>query len=301
MGCDISVSNLRKTYRDGREALKGVSFNIDKGVVASLMGPNGSGKTTTLQILAGVLRPSSGDVTVCGYDVWGSGWEAARRLIGFSPQDPPFPPRLTSMEALIVLSSLLGLEPGYVKRKARMLLDELGFGGIEGVRVARLSGGQRKALSIVLALLGEPEVVILDEPASGLDPNARARLWSSVSKLLKGTTVVFSTHDPSEAEEASTLTIIMHRGSVAAMGSPGDLIKRYAPKPRVRVWASSHPESLKPRRTTPGFAEFIVDSERGVVDVVSEYASSGIHVDKVELARPSLREVYFEVTGEDIE
>ena len=302
MGCTVEAVGLRKVYRAGFEAVKGVSLRVGAGETASLMGPNGSGKTTTLQRIAGVLSPTAGVVRVCGYDVWGDGWERARSLVGFAPQDPPFPRSLTGLEALEVLAGLFGVGRAGVRSDAGMLLEELGFPGLLGVRVSRMSGGQRRALTIVLALLGEPEVLVLDEPSSGLDPRARERLWGSISKLMRGRTVLFSTHDPGEAEEVSTATFIFHRGRVAAAGRPKELIERYAPRARVRVWSSSPPPpSLRARRSSGGFAEFEVESERDVAAIVAAYAEAGLPVERVELVRPGLREVFFEVTGEELE
>jgi ABC-2 type transport system ATP-binding protein len=302
LGCDVAVEGLEKVYPGGVWALRGVSFRVSRGERFAVMGPNGSGKTTLLQAVAGVTRPTRGRVYVCGYEVWGEGWVRARSLVGFAPQEPPLPRRLTVIEALEVLGGLLGLGLRSVRREAERILEELGLPREAlRVRVGRLSGGQVRRVSIALALLGEPEVVVLDEPGSGLDPSAKRRLWRDAGGLLRGRTVLFSTHDPVEAEEAPDRVAILHRGVLAALGRPQELIERHAPGLRVRVWAPRHPSTLKPRRLGRGFAEYAVESERDVAAVVGAYAEEGVAVERVEVARPGLREVFFEVTGEPLD
>ncbi len=301
MGCEVLLEDVRKVYSGGLEALRGISLRVSPGEKLAIMGPNGSGKTTLLQVLAGVTRPSGGRVEVCDFEVWGDGWAKARELIGFSPQEPPFNPRLSVIENLVVLGGLMGIPRGTAAREARRLLRELGLEGLEGVKVARLSGGQRRRAAVALALLPDPEVVILDEPGSGLDPAAKRRLWEDAGGLLKGRTVVFSTHDPLEAEEAPDMVAIISRGLIAAVGRPRELIERYSPRPRVRVWAPKRPADLKPVREAAGFAEYEVEGSWEIPRILSAYAEEGVEVSRAELVRPGLREVFFEVTGEEFE
>ncbi len=300
MPCPVSVRGLYKVYRGGFEALRGVDLDVSPGERLAVMGPNGSGKTTLLQAIAGVTRPTRGRVEVCGYDVWGSGWAEARERIGFSPQEPPLPRRLTVIEALEVLGGLLGLSRGEARRRARALLSDLGLSGKAGVRVARLSGGEARRVAIALALLPDPDVVVLDEPGSGLDPSAKRALWDDASGLLKGRTVIFSTHDPLEAEEASDRVAIMHRGRIAAIGDPPGLIERYAPGLRVRVWAPRLPEGLRPVRSSGGFYEFRASSGAEAREILDAFEAAGIEVRRAEVSRSGLREVFFEVTGEEL-
>jgi len=301
MGCLVEARDLWKVYRGGVEAVRGFTGSFGPGRTA-IMGPNGSGKSTLLAMLAGVLKPSRGRVLVCGHDPWGRGWAEARSLTGYAPQDPPLPRAVTALEALTVLGGLMGLPLGEARREASLVMEELGLSGLAGVKVTRLSGGQRRRLGVAAALMGSPEVVLLDEPSSGLDPAARARLWRALGRLASGATIVFTTHDPVEAEEEAGEVVVMHRGRALARGSPRELIERYAPRPRVRVWGSGVPRGLKPRRLLgDGAAEFEVESERGVAEVVSAYAAEGVTVYRVEVARPGLREVFLELAGEELE
>ncbi|BAA80547.2 ABC transporter, ATP binding protein [Aeropyrum pernix K1] len=300
MGCTVEARGLRKRF-GGRTAVAGVSFSVGDGERACIMGPNGSGKTTLLRMVSGVLRPSGGSVRVCGYDVWGDGWREARGLIGFAPQDPPMARRMTGAEYITVVGGLLGLSPGVARREARRVLEMLGFEDVLGRVVARLSGGQRRALGIALALASNPEVVVLDEPGSGLDVRARESLWASLRKAFKGRTVLFSSHDPQEAEAESDRVLIMHRGRLAAWGKPRELIQRYAPKPRVRVWADRAPDGLEPVHTGPGFSDYLIEAPGDVARIASAYSGAGILVERIEVLKPSLREVFFAVTGEEMD
>ena len=300
MGCVVEARDLWKVYRGGVEAVRGFTGSFAPGFTA-VMGPNGSGKSTLLAMLAGVLRPSRGRVLVCGRDPWGGGWGEARSLVGYAPQDPPLPRAVTALEALTVLGGLMGLPLGEVRREALAVMEELGLRGLAGVKVSRLSGGQRRRLGVALALMGSPEVVLLDEPSSGLDPAARERLWRSLRRLASGATVVFTTHDPVEAEEEAGEVVIMHRGRQLARGPPRELVERYAPRPRVRVWASRVPRGLRPRRLLGGgAAEYEVSPEAGVSEIVAAYEAEGIEVSRVEVARPGLREVFLELAGEEL-
>ncbi|HIC98959.1 MAG TPA: hypothetical protein EYP08_04795, partial [Pyrodictiaceae archaeon] len=144
-------------------------------------------------------------------------------------------------------------------------------------------------------------VLLLDEPGSGLDPRARDRLLETLRRLAtRGMTIVFTTHDPGEAELADRVAV-MHMGKVVIEGAPRELIARYAPKPRVRVKAPRHPSSLKARRLVAGLAEYEVEDEREAGLVAKVYSDEGIPIEWPELARPGLREVFYEVTGERLE
>jgi ABC-type multidrug transport system ATPase subunit len=230
----VEARGLRKVYPDGTVAVDGVDLEAGRGVTV-LMGPNGSGKTTTLMMIAGALMPGGGVVRVCGHDMWRGDWARPRSCVGFAPQNMPFREKLTVIENLTWYGMIRGLGPGEARRRGRRLLEEVGLEGVEGRKVAQLSGGMRRRLAIAAALIGDPEVVILDEPTSGLDPAARRRLWGLLGRLAKDRAVVASTHIPEEAEEHADIVYIFHRGRVAARGRPGELVERHAPLSRIVV------------------------------------------------------------------
>ena len=299
----VEARGLRKVYPDGTVAVDGVDLEAGRGITV-LMGPNGSGKTTTLMMVAGALKPSSGTVRVCGYDMWGGDWSRPRACVGFSPQNAPFREKLTSIENLVWYGLIRGIPLGEARRRARRLLELVGLEGASRKKVAELSGGMRRRLSIAAALMGEPEVLILDEPTSGLDPAARARLWELLRRLARERAVIASTHIPEEAEEHADTVYIFHRGRVAASGRPGDLVRRHAPKARIVVEGSrlSSPPTvegatlLAASETQASYATS--DPDTVLPRLVEALLAGGARVVKVEVRRPGLAEVFLALTGE---
>ncbi|MEB3860797.1 MAG: ABC transporter ATP-binding protein [Desulfurococcales archaeon] len=300
MGCIVRGRGLYKEYPGGVLAVKGVDLEARPGKTA-LMGPNGSGKTTTLSMLAGALKPSRGEVEVCGLNLWGREWLEARRKIGFAPQDMPFRDKLTGRENLVWHGLLRGLSLGEASRRARRLGEELGMSSYLDRRVATYSGGMRRRLSIAAALMGEPEVLILDEPTSGLDPGAREELWGLIESRLRDLTIVFSTHLGEEAERHADIVYLFSRGRVAAWGRPGELIERYAPRPRIVLYLQEDAEPLeidgmRPQVLGPGVVSYTVDDPgMGMRAAIDAYTLRGVAVERVEVRRPSLEEVFLAV------
>ncbi len=300
MGCTVTGRGLYKEYPGGVVAVRGVDLEARPGKTA-LMGPNGSGKTTTLSMLAGALKPSKGEVEVCGLNLWGREWLKARRRIGFAPQNMPFRDKLSGRENLVWHGLLRGLSLGEASRRARRLGEELGMGEYLDRRVATYSGGMRRRLSIAAALMGEPEVLILDEPTSGLDPGAREELWGLIEARLRGLTIIFSTHLGEEAERHADIVYLFSRGRVAARGRPGELVERYAPKPRIVLYLQGDVEPLeidgmKPQVLGPGVVSYMVDDPSlGMRAAIDAYTLKGVAVEKVEVRKPSLEEVFLAV------
>lgn len=288
--------------------MRGVSFRAGEGFT-SIMGPNGSGKTTVLSMVAGALKPSRGSIRVCGLDVWGEESEAvrARRLIGFAPQDMPFKERLTGFENLVIMGMLRGMGFLESRREARRVLELVGLAEHGDRRVVTYSGGMRRRLAIASSIIHEPEVLVLDEPSSGLDPVAREEIWSLIERVGAGRVVVYSTHISQEAEAHSGNVLIFHGGRVVAEGAPVELIRRYAPKPRVIV---VH-EPLSELPVIDGLRGQAIDETTSVYEVedasawlprvIEGFISLGVQVERVEVRRPGLEEVYFRVTGSRLE
>lgn len=289
-------------------AVDSVSITANKEILA-IMGPNGSGKTTLLSMLSGALRPSSGRIYVKGIDLWGSGdeMERARRYIGFSPQNTIFERSLTGYENLVWIGMARGLGIRDSRRRARELIEALGLADHANKPVSKYSGGMLKRLSIASALIHDPEVIILDEPGSGLDPSALQDLWSLLLKMARDRTIIYSTHNPYEAERYSTRVLIMHRGRVVVSGSASELIERYAPKPLIAIYL---PEGVEPL-DLEGFqgvdrGKMVAlyearDPGSGLGAIVAAYIAKGYTPERVEVRRPGLGEVFLRVTGEAME
>ncbi len=228
---DITAENVTKRF-GSLVAVDSVSITADKEIIA-IMGPNGSGKTTLLSILGGALKPLSGKVYVKGIDLWGSRDEMvrARRYIGYAPQNILFRSRLSGLENLVWIGMMRGLGYRDARRRARELIERLELEDHMDRPVEKYSGGMIRRLSIASALIHDPEVLVLDEPSSGLDPRALESLWSLLLRVASGKTLIYSTHNPYEAEKFSSRVLMMHRGRIVASGLLRSLSEYIAPAP----------------------------------------------------------------------
>lgn len=216
----LSVRGLRGGYRK-RTVLQGVDFDVAQGEIFGLLGPNGAGKTTTVEILEGYRGRSAGEVRVLGHDP-ADGDPAFRDRIGIVLQSTGVERHLTATEAV-------ALYAGYYARPrpAADLLDLVGLTGSADVRVGRLSGGQRRRLDLAIALAGSPEIVFLDEPTTGFDPEARREFWTLIERLkAERTTILLTTHYLDEAERLADRVAVIARGRIIAMDAPGQLGSR---------------------------------------------------------------------------
>ncbi|GAA2723916.1 ABC transporter ATP-binding protein [Streptomyces luteosporeus] len=242
----IEVSQLRRRYGrpgedKGCEAVRGVSFTVRRGEVFALLGTNGAGKTSTVELLEGLARPTGGEVRVLGHDPY-----AQRRLvrprIGVMLQEGGFPSELGVTETATMWA---GCTTG--ARPVAEALALVGLGGRGGVRVKQLSGGERRRLDLALALLGRPEVLFLDEPTTGLDPEARRTTWELVRRLREeGTTVLLTTHYLEEAEALADRVAIMREGRIVTAGTPAQVIGAHPARIRFAMPAGWFVGDLPP-------------------------------------------------------
>ena len=214
----IEVTDLRRVYGGGFEAVRGITFSVARGEVFALLGTNGAGKTSTVELLEGLARPASGRVRVLGHDPHAER-DAVRPRTGVMLQEGGFPSELTVAEtARMWAGCVSGARP------PAEVLDRVGLAGKTGVRVKQLSGGERRRLDLALALLGDPEVLFLDEPTTGLDAEGRRDTWELVRGLRDaGTTVLLTTHYLEEAEGLADRLAILHEGRIAAAGTPAEV------------------------------------------------------------------------------
>ncbi len=223
MSLAIRCTNLVKRY-EGRppvDAVRGLNLEVERGECFGLLGPNGAGKTTTIEILEGLLPPTSGEVEILGLR-WGTADNEIRQRIGISLQETRLAEKLSVLETLTLFRSFYrhGLEPQ--EAMGRVSLDEKA-----GAWVGKLSGGQKQRLAVACALVGDPELLFLDEPTTGLDPQSRRQLWEIVRQIrAAGSTVLLTTHYMDEAERLCDRVAIVDAGRVIALGSPRELIAR---------------------------------------------------------------------------
>jgi ABC-2 type transport system ATP-binding protein len=224
----IEVDNLHKRYGD-QVAVDDLSFTVSKGEIFGILGPNGAGKTTTVEIIEGLRTPDRGTVRVLGLDPQRDGAELRQR-VGVQLQESQLPEQMKVWEALDLYSSFYS-QPADWER----LLDELGLAGKRDTKFKHLSGGQKQRLSIVLALVGNPEVAVLDELTTGLDPQARRDTWELIEQVRdRGVTVVLVTHFMDEAERLADRVAVIDAGRLVAIDSPAGLVSRVDTEQRIR-------------------------------------------------------------------
>ncbi|MFD9908806.1 ABC transporter ATP-binding protein [Streptomyces sp. NPDC059063] len=215
----IDVTDLRRTYAGGFEAVRGISFTVARGELFALLGTNGAGKTSTVELLEGLAAPAAGRVRVLGHDPY-TERAAVRPRIGVMLQEGGFPSELTVAETARMWA---GCTSG--ARPVGEALDTVGLGKRGGVRVKQLSGGEKRRLDLAMALIGDPDVLFLDEPTTGLDVEGRRETWELVRALRdNGTTVLLTTHYLEEAEQLADRLAILHEGRIAAAGRVADVV-----------------------------------------------------------------------------
>lgn len=215
----LEVKNLSKAY-DGLKAVKGISFSVKRGEIFGILGPNGAGKTTTLEMIETLRTIDGGSATIDGVDVAENPYEI-RKLIGVQPQTPGFQDKTKLTEIIQMFASAYGERVNPLK-----FLDEVGLGDKANAYVEQLSGGQKQRFSIVTALVHSPKVFFLDEPTTGLDPQARRNLWDLIEETRsRGISVILTTHYMEEAEILCDRVAIMDAGKIIALDTPNHLIK----------------------------------------------------------------------------
>jgi ABC-2 type transport system ATP-binding protein len=306
----IEVRQLVKTYPGGVQALRGLDFTVEPGTVFGLLGPNGAGKSTTVKILTTLSRPDSGAATVAGIDVVERP-DLVRRAIGCVAQRSGVDLEATGRENLTLQGRVYGLHGRELKRRVSGLLERFDLAGA-GDRIAKTySGGMRRKLDVALGLIHRPRVLFLDEPTTGLDPEARADMWNEITRLSneEGITVLLTTHYLEEADKLARRLAIVDDGLVVAAGTPDELkselsgdaihveLGEAGSDGRVRAaldrLAGVHEVVLEGRTLRAR-----VDSGATAVPVVlGALESRGLAVAAVTIARPSLDDVYLRYAG----
>jgi ABC-2 type transport system ATP-binding protein len=278
----IEVRGLSKRYGE-YEAVRGIDITVARGEVFGLLGPNGAGKTTTVEILEGYRARTSGTVTVLGHDPARRPLEL-RRAIGIVLQSGGIYPHITPREALAYWA---GLYPH--PRDVGEVLELAGLTGQADTRTRRLSGGQLRRLDFAIALVGDPELIFLDEPTTGFDPEARRSAWETIRSLRElGKTIVLTTHYLEEAQELADRVAIVKEGRILADGHPREL---GAGAPHYRI-AYRDPEGE--------LVQLDTDDPTTVLHELTEAAlARGGRLEELSVARPTLEEVYLELTSDD--
>jgi len=305
MAAAIECRDLRKTYDGKVQAVRGLSLEIQSGECFGLLGPNGAGKTTTIEILEGLLEPTSGQVTILGH-TWQQNPRELRELMGISLQETRLSEKLSVRETIELFASFYS-QP----RPADEVLDQLQLREKANAWVGKLSGGQRQRLAVATALVGNPKILFLDEPTTGLDPQSRRQLWDIVRAFQhNGGTVLLTTHYMDEAERLCDRLAIIDYGQVIAEGTPADLIERLGGHHVVEFEASGNGNdgaNVDRWRTLPGVESVRHDDGLVCLTVREPHTTIPALLDAVEkqgsalqhltTRQASLEDVFVRLTG----
>lgn len=303
----IEVNNLKKSFGDF-QAVQDASFKAHSGEVLSLLGPNGAGKSTTISMLSGLLAPTSGDASIMGHSVTKEP-EAAKASLGVVPQDIALYPDLSARENLVFWGKMYGLRGAALKSRVDEVLEIIGLADRQKDHVGKFSGGMKRRVNIGAALLHKPDVVIMDEPTVGIDPQSRRHILDNVKELnQKGMTVLYTTHYMEEAAELSHHIAIMDKGKVIAYGTHDELIKMVGEQTRIDVTLNAEAEKvLDAWRATEGVAKIdaldgkvtaLVDDSNRVLPRLFDAASQhGVRITSVDIQEPNLETVFLHLTG----
>ena len=303
----IQVNDLHKSFGD-LHAVQGVSFQAQKGQVLSLLGPNGAGKSTTISIISGLLAPSSGDAAIMGHSILREA-EQAKASLGVVPQDIALYPDLSARENLLFWGKMYNLRGTRLKSRVDEILEIIGLSDRQKDMVGKFSGGMKRRVNIGAALLHKPDVIIMDEPTVGIDPQSRRHILDNVKLLNRqGMTVLYTTHYMEEAAELSDSIAIMDQGKIIAYGTHAELIKLVGEQTRVDLTLNDSSSKVEEdwRRiegvskidTQNGTVTALVDDSNLVLPHLFEAASTaGVRITSVDIQEPNLEMVFLHLTG----
>jgi len=298
----IVATNLSKTYGDFK-AVDGINFTVRKGESFGLLGPNGAGKSTTMKMIAATSQRTGGDLLILGKDPNKSGPEI-RAHLGVVPQQDNLDRELKVWENLMIYGRYFGLSRKFLKGKIEELLEFAQLVEKRNNKTEELSGGMKRRLTIARGLVNEPEILMLDEPTTGLDPQARHILWDRLFRLKElGVTLVITTHYMDEAEQLCDRLMVMDKGKIMAEGSPAELIKKYSSKEVLEVRFGSDNNAAVAEKIA-GVGErleilpdrILVYAENGE-KALEEIVKKGLHPVTSLVRRSSLEDVFLRLTG----
>ena len=305
----IHATNLEKRYRGNVPALAGLSLEVEAGTIFGLLGPNGAGKSTTVKILTTLTRADNGEARVAGFDVVRDA-DRVRRAIGVVGQKPGLDPEASGRENLEMQAEIYGIHGAARRRRVDVLLARFGLGDASGRLAKTYSGGMQRRLDIALGLIHRPSVLFLDEPTTGLDPEARAELWQEIERLSRDEemTILLTTHYLEEADRLAARLAIVDRGRVVAEGSPDALKSElHGDTVQVELAEPSNGDAAAAVRRLRGVDELSVEGrllrarvENGaaaIPSLITTLEQVGVRVASATIARPSLDDVYLRHAG----
>jgi ABC-2 type transport system ATP-binding protein len=305
----VEATELIKTYPPDVRALDGVSLAVQAGTIFGLLGPNGAGKSTTVRVLTTLSRPDGGSARVAGLDVLAEP-SRVRHAIGLVGQKHGVDPEATGRENLVLQGELYGLTGRELRRRAGEMLERFGLADAGDRRVKTYSGGMQRRLDVAMGLLHRPQVLFLDEPTTGLDPEARADMWSEIARLARdeSVTILLTTHYMEEADRLASRVAIVDRGRIVAEGAPDDLKSSLQGDAiQIELVDPSNGAARRALEGVSGIGEATIegttlrararDGGAAIPAVLAALDAHGVKAASVTLARPSLDDVYLRHAG----
>jgi ABC-2 type transport system ATP-binding protein len=301
----IQTFSLSRKF-EGLVAVDGIDLSIKEGELFSLLGPNGAGKTTAIKMLCCLLRPSSGTATVMGRDIQEDPM-AVKQIIDVSPQETAIAEHLNAWENLSLIGGIRGLAKEEVKKRSEELLEMVGLAKRAKEQVRKFSGGMNRRLSIAMALVSDPQVLFLDEPTLGLDPQSRRGIWEHIAELKGKKTILLTTHYLEEADALADRIAIIDEGKIVALGTPQELKDSISDMQVMVVRAKNLPpdviEGLKEiypevKATEDGIE--IRAKELSFYEIVDYLRPRGVAIQSMSLKQPTLDDVFLHLTGKEL-
>jgi ABC-2 type transport system ATP-binding protein len=301
----IRVSNLQKKFGEVN-AVEGLDFEVYRNEIFGLLGPNGAGKTTTINMVCGLLKPSGGSITF-------SNEKDRKSLIGYCPQENIFYPKLTCMEQLVFIGRMYGLPSASVKKRADELLNMLGLKEKRNVIATQLSGGMKRRLNICLALIHGPEILILDEPETGLDPQSRILVREFVKSFGQERTILLTTHNMDEADRLASRVAIMDHGKLLLLDTPQNLKKTVGEGDILEFVLSNgdhNKQDLFMKMIAPSFPDVnttndsVIVKHPNIIEHLSEIKAMAekhnLAISEIRLRENTLEDVFIHLTGRNL-
>jgi len=303
----IQTFALTKEF-DGLVAVNGIELGIMKGELFSLLGPNGAGKTTTINMLCCLLKPTSGTASIMGYDIMKESFKV-KELIGVSPQETVLSEHLNSWENLSLIGKIHGIGSGELRKKSEELLETVGLLERAKDSVSKFSGGMRRRLNLIMALVHDPEVLFLDEPTLGLDPQSRRVIWEYVERLKGKTTILLTTHYMEEADFLSDRIGIIDEGKIASLGTPDALKDSISDRGTMIISAENLSAEVaqglirqgRDARIEKVSGDLRVSGkELNFKEIMDYLHSQGVVVHSAALEQSTLEDVFLHITGKEL-
>jgi len=311
----IDATNVRLTYGDGTEAVRGVDLRVPAGEFFGFLGPNGAGKTTTIKTLVTLLSPTGGEIRVNGFDVRTEA-RAVRESVGYMAQETSVDPELTAEENIRFACEAYGVPRGKRAERIEELLDLVDLADVADKEAEEFSGGMKKRLDAATALVHRPPLVFLDEPTTGLDPKARNRLWAYFERINeRGTTIFLTTQYLEEADQLCEQLSVILDGEIVATGSPTDLKREVggeildvdlgdgadARDRALEVARDVFPDATSVEPTADGVTVTAENARERGTDLLVAMRDAGVIVTGFNIRAPTLDDVFLAITGEHVE